>query len=350
MILAALRDLSWRKRRFLIAIVGAGLVFATGLIGSGLSQSFRNELTRTIDGLGGDAFLVPFGSSGPFSSRQPFPAAVTEQARQVKGVQDAAPMIFARSSAVRPNGDVIDLNILGVEPGQLGAPLPTKGAPLSASGEAVIDSASGLKVGESFALGGRAFQVVGTTSKRTMFGNTPNLYIPIEDVQEILFAGQDVATSIIARGEPAAPVPEAVQVVTNDQARSDALRLLKSAVSTIDLLRVLMWAVALTIVGSILYLSAIDRTRDIAVFKATGTSTAAIAGGMAVQALVVTVIASLVAVAFAVLLGRFFPVPPEVPTSAYLTLPAVAVGVGLLGSLGAMRRAVRIQPALAFGG
>jgi putative ABC transport system permease protein len=350
MILAALRDLSWRKRRFLIAIVGAGLVFATGLIGSGLSASFRNELGRTIEGMGGDAFLVPLGASGPFTSRQPFPTAVTAQAEQVNGVEDASPISFARSTAVRPDGQTIDLNILGVVPTKLGAPLPTKGAPLAVSGEAVIDDSSGIKVGESFALGGRAFQVVGTTSDRTMFGNTPNLYVPLEDLQDILFAGQDVATAIVVKGVPTAPVPEPVQVITNQQAADDALRVLKSAVSTIDLLRLLMWGVALTIVGSILYLSAIDRTRDIAVFKATGTSTGAIAGGMAVQALVVTVIASVMAVVFALLLGRFFPVPPEIPTSAYLTLPAVAIGVGLLGSLGAVRRAVSIQPALAFGG
>jgi putative ABC transport system permease protein len=350
MLLAALRDLKWRKRRFLIAIVGAGLVFATGLIGSGLSASFRNELDRTVAALGGDAFLVPFGSSGPFSSRQPFPTAVTAQAEQVNGVERAAPMVFARSTIILPSGRAMDLNAFGVVPADLGSPLPTKGAPLAGSGEAVVDSSSGIEVGESFALGGRAFQVVGTTSNRTMFGHTPNVYIPLEDVQSILFQGQDVATALIVNGSPAAPVPESVQVITNEQASEDAIRGLKSAVSTIDILRVLLWIVALTIVGSILYLSAIDRTGDIAVFKATGTSTLAIAGGMAVQALVVTVIASVMAVAFAWLLSPLFPVPPEIPMSAYLSLPLIAVGVGLLGSLGAVRRAVSIQPALAFGG
>lgn len=350
MLLAALRDLSWRKRRFLIAIVGAALVFATGLIGSGLSQSFRNELTRTVDALGGDAFLVPLGASGPFSSRQPFPTAVTAQAEQVNGVQDAAPMTFARNSVYLPSGEAVDMNIFGVVPAALGAPLPNKGRPLAASGEAVIDSSSGVAVGESFALGGRAFQVVGTTSNRTMFGHTPNLYIPLEDIQDILFAGADVATSVIVRGVPSAPVPEQVQVITNAQAEDDAIRALESAVSTIDILRVLLWIVALTIVGSILYLSAIDRTRDIAVFKATGTSSAAIAMGMALQALIVTFVASVFAIGFAWLLSPLFPVPPEIPLSAILTLPLVAIGVGLLASLGAVRRAVSIQPALAFGG
>jgi putative ABC transport system permease protein len=40
----------------------------------------------------------------------------------------------------------------------------------------------------------------------------------------------------------------------------------------------------------------------------------------------------------------------EIPPSAYLSLPIVAVVVGLLSSLVALRRALSVDPALAFGG
>ena len=39
-----------------------------------------------------------------------------------------------------------------------------------------------------------------------------------------------------------------------------------------------------------------------------------------------------------------------IPRSAYIVLPVVAVVVGLLSSLIALRRAVTVDPALAFGG
>ena len=39
-----------------------------------------------------------------------------------------------------------------------------------------------------------------------------------------------------------------------------------------------------------------------------------------------------------------------VPTSAYISLPLVAAVVGLLASLAGFRRAVSVDPALAFGG
>ena len=39
-----------------------------------------------------------------------------------------------------------------------------------------------------------------------------------------------------------------------------------------------------------------------------------------------------------------------VPTSAFLLLPVIGVVIGLLASVAGMRRAVTIDPALAFGG
>jgi putative ABC transport system permease protein len=42
--------------------------------------------------------------------------------------------------------------------------------------------------------------------------------------------------------------------------------------------------------------------------------------------------------------------PAEISRSAYTLLPIVAVIVGLLASLAGLRRAVGVDPALAFGG
>ena len=45
-----------------------------------------------------------------------------------------------------------------------------------------------------------------------------------------------------------------------------------------------------------------------------------------------------------------YKVPVEVPGTAYLLMPVIAIGVGLLSSLVALRQAVKADPALAFGG
>jgi putative ABC transport system permease protein len=47
--LISLRDLQWRRRRFGIAVVANALVLALGLLLSGVSASFDNEIERTVD-------------------------------------------------------------------------------------------------------------------------------------------------------------------------------------------------------------------------------------------------------------------------------------------------------------
>ncbi len=61
MLIAALRDLQWRRRRFAIAVVGTGLVFAMTLVLTGLANGFRVEAQRTVDALGLDAFMIKAG-------------------------------------------------------------------------------------------------------------------------------------------------------------------------------------------------------------------------------------------------------------------------------------------------
>ena len=91
---------------------------------------------------------------------------------------------------------------------------------------------------------------------------------------------------------------------------------------------VLLAIVAACIVGSVIYLSALERVRDFAVFKATGTGTPALLGGLAVQAMIVSLVAAAVGAVLALLLAPTFPMPAEIPTVAFVVLPVVAVIVG----------------------
>ena len=54
-LMAALRDLQWRRRRFVIAILGTAVVFAMTLVLTGLANGFRVESRRA---LGADAAQV----------------------------------------------------------------------------------------------------------------------------------------------------------------------------------------------------------------------------------------------------------------------------------------------------
>jgi putative ABC transport system permease protein len=100
----------------------------------------------------------------------------------------------------------------------------------------------------------------------------------------------------------------------------------------------------------VIYLSALERLRDFAVFKAIGVPTRNIAAGLAMQSIVVALLAALVGALLSMALGPLFPMQVIVSTGAYVALPVVAVVIGLVASASGLHRAVSVDPALAFGG
>jgi putative ABC transport system permease protein len=122
------------------------------------------------------------------------------------------------------------------------------------------------------------------------------------------------------------------------------------AVNSITIVAVLLWVVAALVVGSVIYLSALERLRDFAVFKAIGVPTTNIAAGLAMQSVIVALLAALVGAGLSQLLGPLFPMQVIVPAEAFIALPVIAVVIGLIASATGLLRAVSVDPALAFGG
>jgi putative ABC transport system permease protein len=111
-----------------------------------------------------------------------------------------------------------------------------------------------------------------------------------------------------------------------------------------------MWIIAAVIVASLVYVTALERTRDFAVLKALGASSGSLYVGLAFQAVLVALIAAAIATVLAQFMVGVFSQPVDFPVSAYIELPLSAVAVGLLSSLIALRRAVAADPAKAFAG
>ena len=164
MLRAALRDLQWRWKRFVIAVVGVALVFAMGLIMTGLSESFSLEVDRTLAAIDAEAWAVSENASGPFTSFVPMPAST--------GGPDASPVMVLRQTIA--DGDTLaDIIIVGVEPGRLGSPQAARGDDLGGPGDAVVDdSLTVAGLGDSFSMGGSAFRVVGTVSGQRLYAGS----------------------------------------------------------------------------------------------------------------------------------------------------------------------------------
>jgi putative ABC transport system permease protein len=342
----ALRDLQMRRRRFLIGVLATALVFSITLLLAGSSAALRNETSRTVRSFGVDAWIVPGGVAGPFTSSRTMPAANAAAVAAEPGVTAAAPLALFRQTTLTPH--VRDLNVVGYEPGHLGAPPIASGRAVQRNGEIVVDRAFGAHVGGTITLGQHVFHVVGLTHGLTYFAGIPASFMTLHDAQQLIYAGAPFATTIVTRGFPAR-VPTGTVALTNAQAHSDLNRPVHLAASTIGFLDVLLWLIAAGIIGAILYMSALERVRDFAVMKATGASSRFVMVALGTQAVILALVSAAVALVLAFALKPFMPMTVEIPTSAYRGLLIIAIGVGLLSSIAGLRRAVSVDPALAFG-
>jgi putative ABC transport system permease protein len=342
--LISLRDLQWRRRRFLVAAVGASVVFALTLLLAGFVSAFGNEAGRTVSAFHADSWIVHLGESGPFTSSAPLAPG------DVATVASPSAMPVAVLPATLHHGRDTQVTLIGVVPGGWSVPSVVKGRPLQATGDVVVDRRAKVGVGKTVVVAGRQFQVVGQTSGLTTRGGIPSIYMPLADAQQVGFAGQPLASAVVTRGPPAAALPAGLQVLSNKQVKADLLGPLKDAMRTIRFLGVLLWLVAALIFGSILYLTAVERVRDFAVFKATGTTNRVLVGELAIEATVVALIASALGTVLGIFLAPALPIRAEVPGLAYAAVPLIALLAAVPATIIGVRRALTVDPAAAFAG
>jgi putative ABC transport system permease protein len=341
MLLVSLRDLQWRRRRFLIAVGAAALVFAMTLLLSGLSSVIDNEPSRIVKALGADAFVVPSGSSGPFTSTN---VVLTDRAQEIEsdGVH-AVPFAYFHATVKDK-----DVNVVAAGDDASAHLKMKSGRRIEGPGEAVADQFSGLDAGDTTDVAGVPMEIVGISKGTTFNFGAPTVFVPIGDAQKMLFAGQPVATAFMIEGD-ATTAPEGMRLMNLSEVVTDMKRPIKQGADSILFINILLWIVAAGIIGSIVYLSSLERASDFAVLKATGTSTSSLVVGLALQAIILCAASAIVASLLAQLLKAGFPFEVETTTGSYVTLVVVAVGVGLLASLAGLRRTVAVDPALAFG-
>lgn len=341
------RDLMFRRRRFVIAAVATALVLAVTVLMSGLVVAVDRQNDRAVDRFAADQWWVADGASGPFTSGPTILADVAAAFAAAPGVTRAEPVLLLRG-AITEGESITDVNVLGLGVGGLGTPAVSEGRAVAGAGEVVLDDRLDYEVGEVATIGGRQLTVVGIAPDVTYLFGIPSAFLTIGDAQGIVAQGHPVASAIVTQGRTDAP-PPGYTAYTSEEVAGDLARVLDSGMSSVALVRTILLLVAAGIVAFILYLSSLERTRDVAVLKATGATSRFIAAGLAVQGVLVALVASGVAVVFATALEPVFPLQLEVTAGIYLQLVAIAVGVGLLASLIGIRRALTVDPATAFG-
>jgi putative ABC transport system permease protein len=347
MLTITLADLRYRYRQFLIAVVGAGVVLAMAVLLAGLAAGFRSEIHTTVGAVGADRWVLSAESHGRITAVTTFDQSAVAQVASTPGVVRADGLVFLPQEVLHVGSRLVTVNMMGVSPGGLGSPAARGGSTLSGDGQVVVDTRAGIALGATVRLGATALRVVGTVSDRTLAAGIPMAYLTLSDAQSALFGGRPVVTAVATRGVPQA-VPAGLEALTARQVEDHTLATLASGVTSIKNSRTLMWVVAAIIIAALIYVSALQRVRDFAVLKALGSSSLSLYGSLCLQAVIVTLLAAGLGMILSMFMGGIFSQPVTVPTSAYTTLPLVAVIVGLVASLIALRRATGADPVAAF--
>jgi putative ABC transport system permease protein len=338
-----MRDLSWRRRRFLISLLATGVVLTLALLMTGIKAGLDDEPGRAVKAFHADSWLLPPGVSAPFGGPFPFPASSVDAVRASPRVLRADPVaIFGATVGTR------DVNLIGVVPEGVGAPSMRVSHAL-AQGLVAADASLGLHVGNRVRINGVSLRVGELMHGMTYFGGQPTLYASLHQVQQLDLGGQPLATAIVTRGVPR-QVPMGLVALSNAEVRESLARPVAGADRVITLIRALMWLAASGIVAAILYLSTLEQLSEFAVLKAIGISTPTLLVALGLQALAISLASGLLAVALTALVAPAAGLSVILSLSSYLVLFAVAIAVGMVGSLLALRRAATVDPALAFGG
>jgi putative ABC transport system permease protein len=344
MTLVAWRDLTHRLRRFLVVAVAMSVVFTLLYVMSGLVEQFNQEPFLTVDAVGAESWALPTGSSGPFTSSATLSPDHVEMLSS-----DAAwtELVVARGTLTR-NGQPDEALVIGHPIGAVGSPPIAAGRPVRAESELVIDRTAGVAVGAEAEIGDRRFTVVGLTEDTTLLAGLPVVFMPIAGARTALFGGSPVVSTMVTSSSPPA-VPDGVVVLSANQVAADALGPLENAVSSIDLIRGLLWFMAAVIVGGVLYMTVLERQRDIAVLKALGGSNRQLVWSLTFQAIAISAVAVVVAALLQALIAPWFPLTVRVPTRAHLQIPLVAVAVAVVATRAGSARVRSTDPVAALG-
>jgi putative ABC transport system permease protein len=343
-----LADLVFRARQFAIAVVGVALVLAMALLLSGLAAGFTVELQNTIGGVGADTWVLARASDGQVTAFAAFSQGAVGVLRHTPGVTAANGLLIVPSQNARIDGVQHTVVLMGVPPGGIGDPTVTSGTTLRHAGDAVVDVRSKAALGDRIAFGDHTFRVVGLTSGRTMMGGVPVVYLPLAAAQRLAVGGRPLVTAVVTHGVPRT-VPAGLTAFSSQGAVDNTVRQLGSAVSSINNTKIIMWVIAAAIIGALVYVAALERGRDFAVLKALGSSSTLLFVSSALQAVIVAVLASALAIALSGLMTPVMSQPVDIPLGAYVTLPLIAAFIGLVASTAALRRTVGADPAAAFG-
>ena len=212
---------------------------------------------------------------------------------------------------------------MGIGEGGLAQPSHlVEGDSLLGEGKVITPRSLGLHTGDQLSLSGRVFTVSGVVDTASVLAGLPLLQMDLADAQGVLVGGQPVVSTVLTTdANPTLPAEYRTQ--DKPAVARGLMRPLKNAVQSIQFVKALLWLVAALVLAAVVYLGVLDRTRDIA---------------------------AVLGVGLGVLLAPRFPMQVDIESGSMMSLPLLAMAIGMLAGMLGVRRVAGIEPVTAFGG
>lgn len=401
MISLAGRDIlhSWGK--FVFTSIGLGLLIGITLSMAGIYRGMVDDAKVLLDNSGADLWVVQKDTLGPYAEPSSIYDDIWRGIRGIHGVDQASNITYLTMQVAKGGGDV-RVMVTGITPGGPGIPgwppFLVAGRQITRSHyEAVVDIASGLKLGDRIKLRRNHYTVVGLTRRMVSSNGDPMVFIPLKDAQEAQFLKDNDAIlsqrkrtaenpSFNQPGQPGlldainasqntnpyvnailvrvkkGSIPEQVAesirrwkrltVYTRSQMEEILVgKLIATAAKQIFMFLVILSLVSSAIVAFIIYTLTIGKIREIAVLKLLGTKNRIIVSLILQQSIALGMIGFVVGKISATLFMA--PIFPKYvllePIDSIIGFIAVIM-ICIISSIVAIRAALKVDPAEAIGG
>jgi len=397
MISLAGRDILHGWGKFALTGLGLGLLIGVTLTMGGIYRGMVDDAQALLNNSQADLWVVQKDTQGPYAEASSLRDDVVRSVRGMPGVAQAANVTYLTMQVQRPSGDEARTMVVGVEPGQPGAPAYlVAGRQLTRDHyEAVADIKTGLTLGDAVRVRRHNYRVVGLTQRMVSSGGDPMVFVPLKDAQEAQFlkdndtvindrtrtannpafnrpgvpglldAVQGLQTSshnvnaVLVQLHPGWQADEVaeslmrwkhVQVFTRAGMEEILVaKLIATSAKQIGMFLAILSVVSAAIVAFIIYTMTLGKIREIAVLKLIGTRNRTIAGMILQQALGLGLIGFMVGKIVATLWAPIFPkFVLLMPGDAVIGLLATLMICALASTL-AIRVALKVDPAEAIG-
>jgi putative ABC transport system permease protein len=356
-VFVALRDLRFARGRF--ALMGAVVALITMLVVllSGLTAGLGRGNTSAITDLPADhlVFSAPTDGAKLTFTESSISPAVQQMWANVAGVQSAQPIAISMSRAAvdqRTSG----VAVFAVTPGSSLAPDVAPGqVVLSTKAADTLDVTTGARI----TLAGHALTVAAVTGSDE-YSHAPVIWTTTTDAPTSgRQPGDATILALTTTGADSRELTAAdARLATVTLTPGDSLAAIGSYTSengSLQLMRVLLFAISALVIGAFFTVWTVQRTGDIAILKAVGASTRYLLIDALGQALALLVTGTALGTAVAAGLGSLVTalgggaVPFVLDLSTVLVPAALMVALGLAGAAASLRSITHVDPLTALG-